>query len=510
MLSRLTNRQRTAVWSVLLVVLVSGGLSTLTGADYERTARWKAWPTSRMPKPLEARNVTFPPYQVRTLPNGLKVVVVSQHEQPAVSVRMIVRTGAANDPQGKAGLANLVASLLDQGSASRSAGDVAEAIDYIGGALGAGTGTDLSFISALVMKDNFTEALGLVSEVARTPAFAQQEIERQREQVLSALRVNAGDPEWVANAVIDRLIYGFHPYGMPGSGTEASVAAITRDDIVAFHDRWFAPNNALLAIVGDLTADEAFAGAERVFGTWARRDVPVVRQSDAPDATRRVILVDRPGAVQTEIRVGNVAIPRKHPDYTALDLAVKVLGGEGANRIQRVLRSERGLTYGASADIQALKQSGGIVAETDTKSETTGEALRLVVDEFFRLQREPVYETELGDAQAYLTGNFPLTIETPDAIAMQVLNALFYDLDVKDLETFRERVNGITSDDIQRVARAYLKPARLSIVLVGDASAIERQLKGVGFGEFERVPIDRLDLTTPSFLRPATAGGGAP
>ena len=172
-----------------------------------------------------------------------------------------------------------------------------------------------------------------------------------------------------------------------------------------------------------------------------------------------MIVVDRPGAVQTEIRVGNVAIPRKHPDYTALDLAVKVLGGEGANRIQRVLRSERGLTYGASADIQALKQAGGIVAETDTRSETTGEALRLVVDEFFRLQREPVYETELGDAQAYLTGNFPLTIETPDAIALQVLNALFYDLDVKDLETYRERVNAIKSDDIQRVARAYLKPA---------------------------------------------------
>jgi zinc protease len=311
----------------------------------------------------------------------------------------------------------------------------------------------------------------------------------------------------VAGRVIDRLIYGFHPYGLPGAGTEASVAAITRDDIVAFHQRWYAPNNAILAIVGDLSIDEAFAGAERVFGGWARRDVPVVRASEAPDATRRVIVVDRPGAVQTEIRVGNVAIPRKHADYEALDLAVKVLGGEGANRIQRVLRSERGLTYGASADIQALKQTGGIVAETDTRSETTGEALRLVVDEFFRLQREPVFELELADAQAYLTGNFPLTIETPDAIALQVLNVLFYDLDVKDLETYRARVNAIKSDDIQRVARGYLKPARLSIVLVGDARLIEPQLKSVGFGEFERVPIERLDLTAPNFLRPATAGG---
>jgi zinc protease len=295
---------------------------------------------------------------------------------------------------------------------------------------------------------------------------------------------------------------------MPGSGTEATVAAITRDDIVAFHERWYAPNNAILAIVGDLTTDEAFAGAERVFGAWARRDVPAVRQSDAPDATRRIVVVDRPGAVQTEIRVGNVAIPRKHADYQALDLAVKVLGGEGANRIQRVLRTERALTYGASADIQALKQAGGIVAETDTRSETTGEALRLVVDEFFRLQREPVYQLELADAQAYLTGNFPLTLETPDAIALQVLNALFYGLDVKDLETYRERVTAITGDDIQRVARGYLKPARLSIVLVGDARLIEPQLKSVGFAEFERVPIERLDLTSPTLMRPAPAGGG--
>jgi zinc protease len=507
MLSRLTNRQRTTIWGLLLTVLVSGALSTLAGADYEKTARWKAWPSSRMPKPLEARPVTFPPYEIRTLANGLKVVVVTQHEQPAVSLRMIVRAGAANDPQGRAGLANMVASLLDQGTATRSAGDVAEAIDYIGGALGAGAGTDLSFVNAIVMKDNFADGLTLLSDVARTPAFAPQEIERQRDQVVSALGVNAGDPEWVADAVIDRLIYGFHPYGLPGAGTATSVAAITRDDIVAFHQRWYAPNNAILAIVGDLSLDEAFAGAERVFGGWARRDVPAVRASEAPDATRRVIVVDRPGAVQTEIRVGNVAIPRKHADYEALDLAVKVLGGEGANRIQRVLRSERGLTYGASADIQALKQTGGIVAETDTRSETTGEALRLVVDEFFRLQREPVFELELADAQAYLTGNFPLTIETPDAIALQVLNVLFYDLDVKDLETYRARVNAIKSDDIQRVARGYLKPARLSIVLVGDARLIEPQLKSVGFGEFERVPIERLDLTAPNFLRPATAGG---
>jgi len=215
-----------------------------------------------------------------------------------------------------------------------------------------------------------------------------------------------------------------------------------------------------------------------------------------------VVVVDRPGAVQTEIRAGNVAIARKHPDYMALDLTVKVLGGEGANRLQQVLRSQRSLTYGAQADLEALRRTGSVVGETNTRSEATGEALRVVVDEFSRIQREPVNERELDGARDYLTGNFPLTIETPDAIALQVLNALFYDLDLKELATFRERVDAVTVEDVQRVARGYLHPSRLSIVLVGDASVITPQLKGGGFGEFEVISPDELDLTAANFRRP--------
>ncbi len=220
-----------------------------------------------------------------------------------------------------------------------------------------------------------------------------------------------------------------------------------------------------------MTADEAFDGAARAFGAWERKAVEPVIVTDPPEPTRRLVIVNKPDAVQTEIRVGHLAIPRKHPDFTAMDLAIKILGGEGSNRIQRVLRSERGLTYGASADIQALKRTGDIAAETDTRSETTVEALRVIVDEFSRLQRERVNQRELADAQAYLAGSFPLTIETPDAIAAQVLNALFYELPLSDLETYRERVNAVTPEDIQRVARQYIKPDRLSVVLVGDARA---------------------------------------
>jgi hypothetical protein len=282
---------------------------------------------------------------------------------------------------------------------------------------------------------------------------------------------------------------------------------VTRSDLQAFHTRWFGANNAILAIVGDVTPELAFKEAQRAFGEWGRVDLATLKMPDVPAATRRVVVVDRPGAVQTEIRVGHVGLPRKHRDFLALDLAMKILGGEGGNRLHRVLRSERGLTYGAEAVVHALREAGDVVANTDTRSETTTEALRLIVEEFSRLRRERVNPRELADAQAYLTGSFPLTIETPGSIALQVLNAVFYGLDLQELQTYRERVNSITPEDIQRVAQQYLLPDRLSIVLVGDANKFIQQLPAVGFDQVERIPLAELDLSAPELRRRALPRG---
>jgi zinc protease len=464
------------------------------------------WPSERPPQPLPARDVKFPPYEMRTLPNGLQVIAVSHHEQPAVSLRLIVRAGGAQDPENRPGLATLAATLLDQGTTTKSAEQVAHAIDSIGGAMGVGAGLDLSSVFAAVMKDSLNVGLDLVADVARNPAFASEEIERQRQQMISAMKVSYEDPDFIAGTVFDRLVYGFHPYGKPDGGTPESLSAITRADLQAFHKRWFVPNNAILAIVGDVPAEQAFAGAERAFGTWARADVPAPVGSAVPPPARRVIVIDRPGAVQTEIRVGHIGVPRKHPDFLALDVALKILGGEGGNRLYRVLRSERGLTYGAEATIHALKDTGDIVASTDTRSDTTAEALRLIVDEVARLRRERVNPRELADAQAYLTGSFPLTIETPGAIALQVLNAVVYGLDLQELQNYRERVNRITPDDIQRVAQQFLHPDRLSIVLVGDADVFAGQLPAVGFEQVERIPLTQLDLSAPDLRRGRPTG----
>jgi zinc protease len=468
----------------------------------------KNWPSERPPKPLQARDVKFPPYAFKMLANGLQVVAVSHHEQPAVSLRLIVRAGAAQDPENRPGVASLAATLLDQGTATRSAEQIANAIDSIGGAMGTGAGPDLSFIQAIVMKDSLNIALDLVSDVAQHPAFATEEIERQRQQSLSGMRVSYDDPEFLANVVFGRLVYGFHPYGRPQSGTPDTLAALTRDDLLAFHKKWFGANNAILAIVGDVTPEEAFAGAERAFGGWAKTAADPVKPIDPPPPARRVVVIDKPGAVQTEIRAGNIALPRRHDDFMAMDLAAKVLGGEGANRLHRVLRSERGLTYGASADFNALKQTGSIVAQTNTRSETTGETLRLIIDEVWKMLRDKVGERELQGAQEYLTGSFPLTIETPSQIALQILNAVFFGLNMNDLQTYRERVNAVTVDDVQRVSRNYLHPDKLTIVLVGDASKFVKQLPGAGFDKFEVIPASDLDLAAADLRRKPVPGRG--
>lgn len=483
-------------------------LVLLPVAAYAQTIGAAGWPSERAPRPLAARPVAFPPYQLKTLPNGLQVLAIPWHEQPSVSVRLLIKAGAAQDPADKPGVASMVASLLNQGTATKSAEGIADLVESAGGVLGVGAGNELSYVNAGVIKDKIDSVMALASELVQQPAFDQKEIDRQKQQAISGMQVSYDDPEFLAGVVFDRLIYGFHPYGKPPGGTLDSIARITRGDLVAFHRMWFTPNNSILAIVGDLTSEEMFVAAEKAFGGWAKHEVPAQTQAEPPLPTYRVVVIDKPGAVQTEIRAGNLTLPRTSPKWLDLELLIRVLGGEGANRLFGVLRSDRGLTYGASADLQTFKFSGGFVASTNTRTETTGETLRIVIDEMWRLQREKVDARELRGVKDYFQGSFPLTIETPSAIALQVLNQIFYGLELKDLEQLRERVEAVTVDDLQAAAKQFIKPDRLSIVLVGDASKFVGQLRAQGFNEFERIPIDQLDLTAPALRKGGSTGSG--
>ena len=396
-----SNLSRTTL--AILTALMAAVLWPAAGS-----AQVKDWPSERPPRPLPAREVKFPPYSVRTLPNGLQVIAVSQNEQPAVSLRLIVRAGGRSGSGRQAGCRDA------RGGSARSGDDHEErradrqAIDSIGGALGTGAGSDLSFVNAVVMKDSLDVGLDMVSDLVRHPAFAAggnrapaaagplgSEGQLRRSGLPGRGRVRPGRLR-SASVRTSRFRHpGFDCQHLAPGPPGIPQGLVRREQRNPRHRRrrdgrrGLCRRRARFRIVGD-SAEHGAAGA------------------DPPPSTRRVVVIDRPGAVQTEIRVGNIGLPRKHPDYLALDLAIKILGGEGGNRLHRVLRSERGLTYGASADTNALKDAGDIVADTDTRSETTGEALRLIVEEFSKLQRERVSERELSDAQAYLTGNFPL------------------------------------------------------------------------------------------------------
>ena len=458
------------------------------------------WPHETPPPPLPAPDVEFPDYELRRLDNGLQVVYVGEHEQPAVNVRLLVRAGTSSDPTAKPGLAALTAQLLDQGTTMRGAQEIAQAIDSIGGAMSVGAATDLSFVNVLVLKDSFDLALEMLSDVARNPSYAKAEVDRQRQQLLSEMQVSYEDPAYISSIVFGRLVYGAHPYGMPHNGTPQSLTRITRDDLAEFHQKHYLPNNAILAVVGDVTAEEAFDGAARAFSDWPRGDLPTPNLTEQPPLSNRLVIVDKPGSVQTAVRVGHLTLPRAHPDYLALDMAIKILGGEGGNRLGSVLRTARSLTYSASAEMDGRQFGGDFMARTDTRSAATAEVLRLTVDEISRMQRERVSRRELNRAKDYLAGHFPLTIETPNAIAAQVLEAILFGLDLDDLERYPERINAVTADDIQRVARQYLKPGLLSMVLVGDASTFVNDLSGVGFDSYDLIPITELDISAVDFL----------
>jgi zinc protease len=487
-------RTRRAVAALLATLLA--GAAALTSAQLAPN-----WPSENPPRPLPSRPVSFPPYEIRTLNNGMQVIVVMHHEQPEISMRLLVRAGSAFDPPGKNGVARLAASLLNQGTATRSAGDIADTIDSIGGALDTGAGPDFTQASTLVMKDSFNIGMELLADVVRRPVFAVEEINRQREQALSTLQVSLEDPDFIAGAVMQRLIYGVHPYAFPDSGMPETIGKISRVDLQDFHRKYFAPNNSVLAVVGDVEVVEAMAAAQKAFGDWPRQTVQAPQLPEPPRPTRRIVVVDKPDSVQTAVRIGQLGVPRKTQDYMELDQAIRILGGEGSNRLYRVLRAERSLTYSASADMNTMLLAGDFVAETDTRSEATAEVVRLIVDEFTRLQRERTGDAELAGAQAYMTGSFPLTIETPGAIARQVLNVIMYDLPLDELRTYRQRANSVTPDDISRVARAYLQPDRLSIVMVGNAAAFKDQLVKAGFGKYELIPLEQLDLTAPDLKR---------
>jgi zinc protease len=466
---------------------------TSTGLDAQKAAKQPP------PPPSAPRPFAFPKAITRTLANGLRVYVIEDHRLPLVSASLQVLAGGAYAPPSKAGLANMTATLLREGTKTRKAQDIARAVDNAGGSLSTSAGDDTATVSMTFMKSYAALGFELMSDVLLNPAFDQEELERNMRQAQSGLQVNYASAEYLAPMVAARAILGTHPYAYPGDGTPGTLRNIRREDLVRFYEENYGPGRAWLAIVGDVTADEGFATAEKFFGAWksnAKAEPPLPAP---PAAKNQVVIVDMPSAVQTQIVVGHLGVKRAVPEYASLNLGNQIVGASFNSRINMKLRANEGLTYGASSSFEPNRQAGVFNASTFTRTEKTADAIRFLIDVLKEAKANPATDEEFAEARAYTSGAFALSIESAGGVAGRTLSAAVYGLGDDYWPNYTRLIDGLTRDRVARDFSAFLLPDKLTIVAVGNAREFSRQLEA--FGPVRVIPVADLDLAAPDMVR---------
>jgi zinc protease len=436
---------------------------------------------SLLPKEKAVPKLTIPAVQRRKLSNGLDVLVVEHHELPVVSMNLVMKMGAAGDPAGKGGLASLTADMLDEGTATRDALEISDQLARIGSGIQVNAGWDSTTAGLRTLTRHLDSALAIYADVVSNPAFPEKELQRLRQQRLAALRQQRDSPEAIASLVFQKTLYGGnHPYGHPLSGDEASLQSLSADDVRGFYQSYLRPNNSALIVVGDVKPDQLVAKLEKAFAGWKSGHVPAVDVSAAPVARDKgaIYLVDRPGSVQSIIQIGQVGVPRSSPDYFPIFLMNRILGGASGARINLNLREDKGYTYGANSNFSFRRGAGPFTAQAPVQGFSTKESVYEFLKEIRGIRGEiPVSPAELEAAKQSIIRGFPRGFETPDQIANGLELIVTYDLPDTYFNSYIERVQGVTLEDINRVANRYLQPDRMAVVIVGDRKAIEQGLR---------------------------------
>ncbi|HEU4628493.1 MAG TPA: insulinase family protein [Gemmatimonadaceae bacterium] len=462
------RRPRVAVAAAALALLVPAMLTAQQRPPY---------PTEP-PPPAPLTPAQFPPFQQATLANGLKLVVVESHDQPVLSLSLAMPAGSAYDPAGKEGLAAMVAGLLDKGAGQRTAEEIAATIEGVGGTLGAGAGADFLTARASVLSNDADLAFTLLGDVVLRPTFPEQEVELARTQTLSGLQLELSQPASLAERFFDANLYGQHPYAR--HPTPESIRAITRDDLVAYQRARLRPQGALLVVAGDISLADARQRAERIFGGWTGTAPEGAAFPTPPQRTRtEIVLVHRPGSVQSNIVVGNTTFGPASPLRPASNVANQVLGGGSDSRLFMILREQKGWTYGAYSSFARPLGVGAFQASAEVRTAVTDSALREMLTQLRRLRSEPVPAMELEAAKGSLIGSFPLTVETAAQIAGAVSNALLYGLGTDYLHDYRTNLAAVTAADVAKVAQTAIRPDSALIVVVGDATKLYDQLQAI-------------------------------
>lgn len=428
--------------------------------------------------------LTLPPVEKRTLSNGLQVWVIGVHKVPMVHLELTVRAGITADPARKFGLASLAGDMLDEGAGTRNALEIADAIEFLGAELTTVGSVDASSVGLHVPVARLAEALPIMADVVVHPTFSEDELKRLREERLASLLEIQDDPEQLIQVAFPTVVFGeTHRYGAPTIGTAASLKGITAADLKAFHTAHYRPGNALLVVAGDVTAATVVPMLERALGGWkgttGGRETPV---AGAPQlAGRRVFLIDKPGAAQSQIRMGWIGVARSTPDYFALRVLNTILGEAFTSRLNNNLREVHGYAYGASSRFDMRLNPGAFYAGAGVQTDKTSEAVKEFFIELARIH-EPVPAPELAKAKNYLALQLPRTFETTRGTANALAQAYLYGLPADYYTTFGDRIRAVTAADVKRVADRYIQPDKFAVVIVGDRTVVEPGIKALELG----------------------------
>ena len=409
--------------------------------------------------------------------NGLVVVVVEDSRLPLVSYRLAFRTGDAHDPAELPGLMDMMTGLLTEGTESRTSREIADEVARLGATLQAGANSDYTTVAAsslAIFSENIFE---LITDVVLRPVFPPNEVELTKQNTKESLKQQRAQPSFLAGEMVARVMFGKHPYSVTAP-TPESIDASTRERLVEFHRSTFIANNAVLFVAGDVQQDSILKQVESLFGNWQGGTIAGDDFPRPPQRTSRsAYIVDRPGSAQANIVIANEGITRTSPDYFPLLVMHTVLGANASSRLFMNLREDKGYTYGAYSSLDARRTAGTFRATAEVRTPVTGDSLKEFFYELSRIRNEPVSEKEIADAKSYLTGVFPIRLETQEGLVDQLVQIKMFGLPENYLEIYRDRIQAVTIPQVQEVAMKYVRPDEAALVIVGDAAQLSEQVK---------------------------------
>ena len=432
------------------------------------------------PEPGPSKDVSLPKPARSTLENGLEVNASAIDKLPLVYARLIIRSGRETDPGDLPGLSALVATMLKEGTTKRSSAELAEQIEFLGADLWTHATEEELEVGVRAVSQHFDEALAILGEVALSPAFRTEELDKLKRRELDRLSRAEREPRYLARRAFYQNLYGSHPYARVDT-TPQAVAKLRRKHLVAWHRKHFVANNAFLVIAGDITPERVQQGVQKVFGAWRGGKIAEPYYAAPPArSSRSIVVVDRPGSVQSVIYLGNLAIKRADPDWIPLMVANQVLGGSAASRLFMDLREKRSLTYGAYSAVTERAQPGAFIAYASVRTEVTTEAVGAFFEHLDRIVTEPPGELELMNAKRFLSDSFPLRIDTVGEVASRQAHLRTFGLPDDYWDHFRSEIRAVTGDEALDMARKHIRPSQELVVVVGQAADFAESLKRFG------------------------------